>query len=69
MSNLVKGHTLCYEGAPHNEHGDVDIAWGGYISRGGEGRAKCSCGQLSEVLPSAKQRQQWHREHKAEVSR
>lgn len=32
-----------------------------------EGRAVCSCGDCSEVLPSTAARKRWHEEHKAEV--
>lgn len=32
-----------------------------------EGRAVCSCGDCSEVLPSTAARRRWHEEHKAEV--
>lgn len=64
MSPAVR-HTLVAEGAPHNDFG-VRIHKGyGYPGVGGPGRAKCSCGQLSEVLPSAYQRKAWHRAHKA----
>lgn len=64
---LVPGHTLAYEGAAHNEHGHVIVGYTGYIHRGGKGRGKCSCGEMSEVLDSGKQRQQWHRDHKAQI--
>ena len=63
----VKGHWLMNEGAPHDDDGVRMKATLGRWSTSGEGRAKCSCGELSEVLPSGSRRQQWHREHKAEV--
>lgn len=59
----LKGHGLWFEGAPHDDHGKR-IGWRGVS---GEGRARCSCGALSEPLPSASQRKAWHRTHKAEV--
>lgn len=64
---LVPGHTLAYEGAAHDENGQVESR-GGYVFRGGSGRAKCSCGELSPPMTSAAQRRQWHREvHKPAV--
>lgn len=62
---VLHGHKLRGEGAPYNESGaPVRIAsW----SVGGEGRAKCECGDLSEVLPSAAARKRWHRLHKGDI--
>ena len=54
---LVKGHTLFNEGELFYELGK--------LNRSGNG--ECSCGAISEVLPSTAARQRWHREHKAEV--
>ena len=59
----VKGHGLMYEGAPHDENGDR----AGYRGVSGVGRAFCKCRAKSPILPSANQRQQWHREHKAAI--
>lgn len=59
----VTGHALVSEGAPHDING-CRLGWQGTFGRG---RAKCSCGALSDVLPSGYQRKRWHREHKAEV--
>lgn len=59
----VRGHTLTGEGAPHDEHGSR-ISRGTYAAQAGRGR--CSCGELSDVLPSGYARKQWHRAHKAE---
>lgn len=64
---LVPGHTLRFEGAPHNDQGEVDVGRTGYIHRGGSGRAKCSCGALSPAFNSAAQRREWHRGHKQEI--
>jgi hypothetical protein len=62
----VAGHSLEWEGAPHNEHGSrIQRAYP--MEKGGEGRGKCSCGTLSDVLPSKSARQRWHKDHKAEV--
>lgn len=63
---LVPGHTLAYEGAAHDEKGQVESRRG-YVFRGGPGRAKCSCGELSEVLTSCAKRRQWHRDHKNDI--
>ena len=65
MSNkgktLVNGHTLKREGQPHDNNG----VWRG---RGyWEGRGKCSCGALSDVLSTHSARKRWHKRHKAEV--
>ena len=62
-SNQVHGHTLRSEGAPHREDRSR-IGWNGTA---GKGRGLCSCGALSDVLPSASQRKQWHREHKQTI--
>jgi hypothetical protein len=58
----VKGHELCREGAAHfsGEHE--------YTTREGTwGRGCCSCGQMSEMLPSTAARKRWHREHKRRI--
>jgi len=62
-SNRVSGHTLRCEGAAFDEKGRR-ISW---RTTGGEGRAKCSCGELSHVMFSANRRKQWHRDHKASL--
>ena len=56
-ANVLKGHGLFAEGRVLAGYG-----WGS-----GPGRGKCSCGALSETLPSTAARQRWHKEHKAEV--
>lgn len=63
-------HGLLFEGAPHDEKGHRIVYGraGSYQGVGGEGRGKCRCGKLSEVLPSAYKRKAWHKLHKAEVS-
>jgi hypothetical protein len=61
----VQGHGLANEGAPFDENGVRASAH--HSSVAGRGRAKCACGELSEVLSSSTKRQQWHREHKDEV--
>lgn len=63
----VEGHTLVGGGAPFTDQGNRvarDRHWGA----GGQGRGRCSCGVLSEVLPTKAKRMRWHREHKAAVS-
>lgn len=59
LNTRVSGHTLIAEGWAHDDNGEP--AHG----RSGEGRAKCSCGDLSDPLPSASARKMWHRDHKA----
>lgn len=54
---LLSGHVLRGEGNPYDAAGRPSSDWR-------HGRAKCSCGALSDPLPSSRQRQQWHREHK-----
>ena len=56
----IKGHGLVGEGAPHDAEGKR--IWS--VGTGGEGRGKCSCGELSEVLPSGMARKRWHKTHK-----
>jgi hypothetical protein len=60
----VPGHELRHDGAPHDDDGHV-IPPG--TRTGGLGRARCTCGALSQVTVSATRRRQWHREHKAQV--
>jgi hypothetical protein len=60
-SQRVSGHTLHSEGAAFKFDGRFaysDTGWG---------LGKCSCGVLSEMLPSRNARKRWHREHKAAV--
>lgn len=58
---LVRGHTLRHEGAAFKPNGYLSI----YDQT--HGHAKCSCGALSESLPSRNARKRWHRAHKEEV--
>jgi hypothetical protein len=61
----LAGHTLIGEGAPHTSTGvRVLRSWGGTY---GTGHGKCSCGALSEELPSSTKRKAWHRAHKEDV--
>lgn len=65
----LAGHELAHEGAPHDDRG-ARLYRNQIVStpRGGKpGRAKCSCGDVSHVLPSTTARRAWHREHKATV--
>lgn len=55
----LKGHGLFGEGHPCDATGRR--SWGS------DGHGKCSCGALSESLPSNNQRKAWHRLHKAEI--
>lgn len=57
-ANRLAGHILPNEGR---------IFGNGIGYPKAEGRAECSCGATSEVLPSANARKKWHRGHKAAV--
>jgi hypothetical protein len=63
----VTGHALKYEGAPYDDDGNRIVVGLRYWGVSGVGRAKCACGQMSEVLPSAYQRKAWYRDHKSEA--
>ena len=58
--NRLPGHTLPCEGR---------VQLGGRLigDGSGEGRAACSCGQESPLLPNTRTRQQWHRDHKDDL--
>lgn len=64
---FIAGHTLVGKGEAH----DYDRATGKVFSlrtQNGEGRALCSCGVFSPVLPGRDKRVKWMREiHKPEV--
>lgn len=64
-STKTEKHTLVHAGTPHDEVGyeltDPKVTKG-------TGRAKCSCGWLSEELDTAAARKSAHAEHKAEVA-
>ncbi len=63
----VPGHTLQFEGAPHDDTGERRSGIL-YAATKGPGRAKCSCGQMSEWLPTTAARRRWHRDtHKADI--
>lgn len=55
---VLKGHSLLDEGAAYS----IDGCRIWYTR--GDGHGKCSCGALSDPLPSNSQRKQWHRDHK-----
>jgi hypothetical protein len=57
----LAGHSLFGEGGPDTLEGEPLLLK--YYS----GRGKCSCGAVSEILPSTTQRRAWHRQHKADV--
>lgn len=64
----MPGHALRRQGAAFNEHGKlINLFDGIHTYCGGEGRGMCSCGVLSEVLPSSYARRKWHWKHKQEV--
>jgi hypothetical protein len=60
---LVPGHTLVAEGAAFDMLGKRVHRW----TQGRHGRAMCSCGELSKILPTKSSRQRWHRAHKLAV--
>ena len=64
-SAVVPGHALWDEGAAHDERGiRIRGYWAGVS---GDGRAKCECRWLSDVLPSGAARKRAHAEHKRQV--
>lgn len=65
----VSLHPLMNEGAAFDDDGNRKTFGLFVLGVAGEGRAKCFCGEMSEVLPSASQRKAWHRQHKADVSK
>jgi hypothetical protein len=54
----LSGHSLLFEGQPCGLN---------FYARSGNGSGKCSCGELSPILPTNAARKRWHREHKADV--
>lgn len=61
----VSGHALMNEGAAFRDEGERENFGRYVLGTGGAGRAKCSCGELSDPLPTSTARRAWHREHKA----
>lgn len=58
-------HNLKFNGAAYNDaaaliNPDTKVT-------AGEGRALCTCGQLSDQLPSGRARREWHKAHKLEA--
>lgn len=66
-SARVPGHTLVAEGAAFDERKQRKDFGHRFYTTDGPGRALCSCGDLSDELPSRRYRREWHREHKAAV--
>lgn len=74
----IPGHTLISEGHPHigrdcdDEHCRAwhrDAGSRGWPYRtSGPGHGKCSCGAMSEHLPSTQARKDWHYYHKVKVA-
>lgn len=65
QQNLVPGHTLVAEGAPHMWNGRrYERNTGGEWTVSGTGKALCSCGWTSKVLKTGAARKAAHREHK-----
>ena len=67
ISLRVTGHTLVDKGRPHH----INLTDGSLVpaeSMSGPGRAVCTCGTFSPILPSYGKRQKWMREdHKPKV--
>ena len=65
-STRLPGHGLQYEGRACIPDGE-----GGFILASTKsnyaGRALCSCGEQSDILPSDAARKRWHRAHKEAV--
>ncbi|MFE6966988.1 hypothetical protein ACFVAJ_17890 [Agromyces sp. NPDC057679] len=55
----VSGHGLAAEGAAHDDVGNRT-----HSGTSGEGRALCSCGELSDILATGGARKRWHADHK-----
>lgn len=55
-------HLLSRNGAPHDDEGNLTNKDPKITA--GEGRGKCSCGRLSDVLPNGASRRRWHKWHK-----
>jgi hypothetical protein len=63
MVSRLAGHGLIQEGWPFiGTHLQARY-------RSGPGMAKCECGSMSDVLPSASARKRWHRQHKEDLLR
>lgn len=62
---LVSGHTLLSEGEPYDADGHAISRWDTEARQ--TGRAKCSCGELSDPIATKAGRKRWHRDHKDEV--
>ena len=56
----LAGHSLPLEGR---------VQMGGRLlgNGNGTGRARCSCGEESPLLPSTRARRAWHRDHKNDI--
>jgi hypothetical protein len=64
----VKGHTLIAEGKPFTKWADrIYPEVGPDDQTTITGRAMCSCGAMSDPLPSDRARIRWHAAHKQEV--
>lgn len=57
-------HALKNSGAPFTSAGEL-VHPENPKSTSGDGRAMCSCGELSDELASGAERKAWHKEHKA----
>lgn len=62
----LSAHSLMNEGAPFRDDGERENFGLYRLGVGGPGRAKCSCGVLSEPLTTSVARRTWHRAHKLE---
>lgn len=67
MDPRLAGHALIGNGTPFTSRGtrvNRDRYW---LGAGGPGRAKCTCGELSDVQDGLQDRRDWHRQHKDRV--
>lgn len=63
----VRGHAIAEAGRAHDADGVLKPR--PPLGAGQGGRCRCSCGALSEQLPSTLARTQWHRRHREELAR
>lgn len=64
----ARGHTLVAEGKPFTKWGDrIFPEVGPEDQTNVKGRARCSCGIMSDPLTSDRARIRWHAAHKQEV--
>lgn len=60
---LLREHVSEGDGWPHDPWGDRYFV----TKNAGAGRARCTCGALSEELDSSRQRRAWQKQHRLDV--